>query len=228
VTPTVFLAVVDGSATGCDTGSKPREPARSDRRRRSLAASSHIEQFRELLVNQPNESHRPSRRDFLTALAGALPGGALLESTAPRVLSLVHTHTNERLRLEYFHGGQYLPDALSSLNQFLRDFRTGEVYPIEPGLFDLMHRLAGAAGCDAPFHVISGYRSPKTNAALRQRSEGVAAGSLHMKGQAIDIRPIDVPLAKLRASALALRAGGVGYYPSSNFIHVDVGRVRTW
>jgi len=152
----------------------------------------------------------------------------LADLTAPRALNLAHTHTGERLRIEYFSGGQYLPAALANVNHFLRDFRTGEVRAIEPGLLDLLHRLAGAAGTTRPFQVISGYRSPVTNAALRQRSEGVAAGSLHMKGQAIDIRPTDVPLARLRAIALDLRGGGVGYYPTSNFVHVDVGRVRTW
>jgi uncharacterized protein YcbK (DUF882 family) len=168
-----------------------------------------------------------SRRGFLTALAGMVPALAL-DAAAPRTLDLVHTHTSERLRLEYFRGGQYLPDALASVNHFLRDFRTGEVHAIEPGLLDLLHRLAGRAGTKRSFQVISGYRSPATNAALRQRSEGVAAGSLHMKGQAIDIRPADVGLAALRACALDLRGGGVGYYPASNFIHIDVGRVRTW
>jgi len=168
-----------------------------------------------------------SRRGFLTALAGMVPALAL-DATAPRVLDLVHTHTSERLRVEYFSGGKYLPDALASVNHFLRDFRTGEVHAIDPGLVDLIHRLTSQAGTKRPLHVISGYRSPATNAALRQRSEGVAAGSLHMKGQAIDLRPTDVSLPKLRACALDLRCGGVGYYPTSNFIHVDVGRVRTW
>jgi uncharacterized protein YcbK (DUF882 family) len=175
-----------------------------------------------------DDQRRPSRREFLRTLAGAVPAAALLDPTTTRALSFVHTHTSERLRLEYFSGGRYLPDALQRLNQFLRDFRTGEVHPIDPGLFDLVHRLAASAGCGQPFHVISGYRSPLTNAALRRKSEAVAAGSLHMKGQAIDIRPADVPLATLHAAALALRAGGVGYYPSSNFIHVDIGRVRRW
>lgn len=173
-------------------------------------------------------SPRPSRRDFLTTLAGIVPALALPEVTAPRALNLVHTHTAERLRVEYFSGGRYLPEALAGVNQFLRDFRTGEVHPIDPGLLDLLHGLAGLSGAARPFQVISGYRSPATNASLRERSEGVAAGSLHMKGQAIDIRPADVALTKLRASALELRGGGVGYYPSSNFIHIDVGRVRTW
>ena len=166
--------------------------------------------------------------EFLKTLAGAVPAVVLFDVEAPRALSLVHTHTSERLHVEYFSGGRYLPDALTRLNHFLRDFRTGEVHPIEPAVFDLLHRLAGSAGCQRPFHVISGYRSPVTNATLRNRSEGVAARSLHMVGQAIDIRPTDVPLARLRACALGLRAGGVGYYPSSNFVHVDVGRVRSW
>lgn len=174
-----------------------------------------------------------SRRRFITAVAGALPVLAvpralLADSMATRALSFVHTHTSEHLRVEYFTGGQYLRDALASVDHFLRDFRTGEVHVIEPRLLDLLHQLAGATGATRPFHVISGYRSPATNAALRQRSEGVAAGSLHMKGQAIDIRLDGVPLAGLRSAALALRQGGVGYYPASNFVHVDTGRVRTW
>jgi uncharacterized protein YcbK (DUF882 family) len=145
-----------------------------------------------------------------------------------RALSFVHTHTSERLSLEYFSGGRYLPDAMSELNRLLRDFRTGEVKPIDPGLFDLLHLLQTHTGATRPFQIISGYRSPATNAALRLRSEGVASGSLHLIGKAIDIRVDDVPLARLRDSALALRLGGVGYYPGSNFVHVDTGRVRRW
>lgn len=145
-----------------------------------------------------------------------------------RALSFVHTHTSERLTAEYFQQGRYVPDALAALNHVLRDFRTGEVHTIEPGLFDLLHELASVTGATRPFQIISGYRSPLTNAALRLRSEGVAAGSLHMVGQAIDVRLADVPLARLRDAALALKRGGVGYYPGSNFVHVDTGRVRSW
>jgi uncharacterized protein YcbK (DUF882 family) len=177
-----------------------------------------------------------SRRRFLVTAAAALPALALpdwlfgesLDPVAARALRFVHTHTGERLDVAYFSAGRYLPDALASVDHFLRDFRTGEVHVIEPALLDLLHRLAATAGAARPFHVISGYRSPITNAALRARSEGVAAGSLHMKGQAIDIRVADVPLAQLREAALAIRGGGVGYYPASNFVHVDVGRVRFW
>jgi uncharacterized protein YcbK (DUF882 family) len=174
-----------------------------------------------------------SRRGFVAALGAALPVLALprwtfANAAGVRALSFRHLHTGERLGVEYFSGGAYLPDALRTIDQFLRDFRTGEVHAIDPGLLDLLNGLAGLTGSRRPFEVISGYRSPATNQMLRSRSEGVAAGSLHMKGQAIDIRLADVPLPKLRAAALASRRGGVGYYPGPNFVHVDTGRIRTW
>jgi uncharacterized protein YcbK (DUF882 family) len=121
-----------------------------------------------------------------------------------------------------------VPDALATVNHFLRDFRTSEVHVIDPSLLDLLHELAGITGSTQPFQVISGYRSPATNEMLRRHSEGVAAGSLHMKGQAIDIRVAGVPLDALHRAALDLRRGGVGYYPASDFVHVDTGRVRRW
>lgn len=184
-----------------------------------------------------------SRRAFLTSLAAGVPLLALapasfaspLEPTigpaaavASRALHFAHTHTGERLEVEYFTQGSYVPDALATVNHFLRDFRTGDVHDIDAGLLDLLHALTDLTGTSRPFQVISGYRSPHTNALLRQRSEGVAAGSLHMQGQAIDIRLADVPLPKLRSAALAVRRGGVGSYPASDFVHVDTGRVRTW
>lgn len=178
-----------------------------------------------------------SRRAFLTSLAAGVPLLALapasfaspLETTlASRALHFAHTHTGERLEVEYFTQGSYVPDALTTVNHFLRDFRTGDVHDIDAGLLDLLHTLTELTGTSKPFQVISGYRSPHTNTLLRQRSEGVAAGSLHMQGQAIDIRLADVPLPKLRSAALAVRRGGVGFYPASDFVHVDTGRVRTW
>ena len=102
------------------------------------------------------------------------------------------------------------------------------MHPIDPNLLDLLHHLTDLTGTTRPFQVISGYRSPVTNDMLRQKTEGVASGSLHMKGKAIDIRLADVPLATLRQAAVAARRGGVGYYPASDFVHVDTGRVRTW
>jgi uncharacterized protein YcbK (DUF882 family) len=173
-----------------------------------------------------------SRRAFVAGLAGAVPGLAMPRDLwalpAARALNFVHTHTGERLSVEYFDGGGYLRDALTTVDHFLRDFRTGDVHPIDPGLLDLLHRLTHLTGSIRPFQVISGYRSPATNEMLRHRSEGVASGSLHMQGQAIDVRLADVPLAALRDAALATRRGGVGYYPASDFVHVDTGRVRTW
>ena len=172
-----------------------------------------------------------TRRHFVAALASAVPvvgAPRLFASVANRALSLSHTHTGERLTVEYFSGGTYLQDALATVNHFLRDFRTGEVHDIDARLLDLLHGLKGLTGSARPFQVISGYRSPATNEMLRHRSEGVAAGSLHMKGQAIDIRLGDVPLPELRRAALEARLGGVGYYPASDFVHVDTGRVRFW
>lgn len=172
-----------------------------------------------------------SRRSFLGTLSLPIlfaPRELLAWTTGTRALRFSHTHTGERLAIEYFSGGAYLPEALKAVSHLLRDFRTGDVHEIDAALLDLLHRVATLTGSSRPFQVISGYRSPATNAMLRHKSEGVASGSLHMKGQAIDIRIADVPLAKLRAAALNARRGGVGYYPSSDFVHVDTGRVRTW
>lgn len=174
-----------------------------------------------------------SRRAFVATLAATVPALAAPRRVAAglastRLLKFLHLHTGERLVVEYFAGGAYLPDALGAVNHLLRDFRTNEVHAIDHGLLDLLHDLSGATGSRSPYQVISGYRSPATNQMLRSRSEGVAAHSLHMEGQAIDIRLPGVPLLTLRDAARALRGGGVGYYPASNFVHVDTGRVRIW
>ena len=174
----------------------------------------------------------PLSRRRLLGLAAAvpiigtpLPGRA---AAATRRLTLAHLHTGERATIEFFQSGRYQPDALGAANRLLRDFRTGEVATIDPTLLDLLHTLGERLGGAPTFEVISAYRSPTTNAALHRRSAGVASGSLHMHGKAIDIRVPGLPLSVLHAQALALRAGGVGYYPSSNFIHVDTGRPRRW
>lgn len=174
-----------------------------------------------------------TRRRFLLqagacAAAAALPLAARARADAPRALQFLHLHTGERLSVEYFDAGRYLPDALEAVNRLLRDFRTDDVHPIDPELLDVLHRVATLTGTHRPFEIISGYRSPRTNAALRERSDGVATRSLHMDGRAIDVRLADVALPQLRAAALSLRAGGVGYYPASNFVHLDTGRVRFW
>ncbi len=140
-----------------------------------------------------------------------------------------HTHTHERIDLVYAVAQDYLPEALDTLNRFLRDHYSGEVGQMHPPLFDLLHELRQTLGSTGLFEIISGYRCPATNDKLRQtRGGGVAKSSLHMQGRAIDVRLPGVPLAELRDAALSLRAGGVGYYPDSRFVHLDTGRVRSW
>ncbi|MFO1299302.1 MAG: DUF882 domain-containing protein [Burkholderiaceae bacterium] len=144
-------------------------------------------------------------------------------------LAFVNTHTGETLDVVYREGPQYLTDAIAEIDRVLRDHRSGEVHPIDRALLDQLDRLGALLGTGSkPFHVISGYRSPATNAMLHARSGGVATRSLHMSGQAIDIRMPGVPLATLHRAARSLQAGGVGYYPRSEFVHVDTGRVRAW
>jgi uncharacterized protein YcbK (DUF882 family) len=157
--------------------------------------------------------------------AAATPPG---DAKSARSLAFTHTHTGERLSVTFAHGETYIPAALGALNHLLRDFRNNAEHAIDPGLFDQLHALAAVTKSQAPFQIISGYRSPATNTLLRKLSGGVASQSLHLSGQAIDIRLSDVPLADLREAALSLRAGGVGFYPDSNFVHVDTGRVRRW
>jgi uncharacterized protein YcbK (DUF882 family) len=173
------------------------------------------------------------RRDVLrgaVGLAGAalFGGAARAAASAPRSLSLANLHTGERLTATYFEAGEYVPDALAALDRLLRDFRTGDVHPIAPGLLDLVTALQGRLDSRQTVQVISGYRSPRTNAALHEKSEGVASHSLHMVGEAMDLRIPGVELADLRNAALGLGRGGVGFYPASDFVHVDVGRVRRW
>ncbi len=175
----------------------------------------------------------PPRRRALRA-AAALVAAPLVavprhsHAAPPRTLALRHAHTGESVAVAYAAGDAYVPQALARLAWLLRDFRTGAVHPIDPSLFDQLHAVAAATGSRAAFEVISGYRSPATNAALQRRGRGVATGSLHLQGRAIDVRLDDVPLADLRDAALDLRAGGVGFYPQSRFVHLDTGRVRRW
>jgi uncharacterized protein YcbK (DUF882 family) len=150
-------------------------------------------------------------------------------ASGPRTLAFRHTHTGETLTVAYANGDAYAAAALARIDWLLRDFRTGESKAIDPQLLDQLHALSVATGTTAPFEVISGYRSPATNVALQQRGGGgVATHSLHLEGRAIDVRLPDVSLTDLRDAALSLRAGGVGYYAQSQFVHVDTGRVRRW
>lgn len=162
----------------------------------------------------------------LTSLAPAVLAHS--KPAAERSLRFYNLHTGERLRATYFADGGYVPEELNAINYILRDFRTDEVEPIDRALLDLLHALRRKVDSAGPFHIISGYRSPKTNAMLRNKSNGVAKRSYHMKGMAIDVCLPGCELERLRRAALSLRRGGVGYYPASGFIHVDTGRVRAW
>ncbi len=145
-----------------------------------------------------------------------------------RELAFYNRHTGENLKASYWADGNYLPDALTDINRILRDHRTNDVLPMELPLLDLLYTLRGVLATPKPFQIISGYRSPKTNAMLAAHSGGVAKTSLHMQGRAVDIHVEGIPLDQLRRAAIALQVGGVGYYPESNFVHVDTGRVRAW
>ena len=172
------------------------------------------------------------RRHFLAGAGISLfvPRPTRASEFGARLLSFDNIHTGEKLKVEYWAEGQYLPDALAQVNHLLRDFRSGDVHPIAPQLLDLLSVLRARLETAEPVSVISGYRSPTTNAMLRGEHEhsGVASKSLHMQGMAIDLRIAGRSLAAVHTAALAQRGGGVGYYPQSDFVHVDVGRVRTW
>jgi uncharacterized protein YcbK (DUF882 family) len=143
-------------------------------------------------------------------------------------IALLNLHTEERLEIEYFRDGLYLPDAMSAIEVLLRDFRNGERHAMDPGLMDYLVDVAHSVGVDPTFSVISGYRSPQTNARLREQGTGVAQHSLHMEGRAIDVRLPGVDCASLAAHAEDLKRGGVGYYRASDFVHLDTGAFRTW
>ena len=145
-----------------------------------------------------------------------------------RQLAFYHLHTGESIRLAYVENGRYVPDALQELSHFMRDWRTGDAHPIDPALFDQLYALQHMVETPGPYHVICGYRSPKTNQMLHANSEGVANHSMHLEGRAMDIRLPGKDLASLHKAALSMNAGGVGFYPGSDFIHIDTGRVRRW
>ena len=175
-----------------------------------------------------------SRRNFLKAATGtaailAAPA-ALAKPGQPgeRILRLQNLHTGEKLKATYWADGQYIAEEMAALNRVLRDHRSNETYKMDQRLFDILHVLQQQVDSNGTYHVISGYRSPKTNAMLNRNSNGVAKRSLHMQGRAIDIRLPGVELKHLRKAALELKAGGVGYYQKSGFIHVDTGRTRFW
>jgi uncharacterized protein YcbK (DUF882 family) len=185
-----------------------------------------------------------SRRALLRMSCGAFASTVVSSLAAPafaapailgskelnaRILSFDCYNTGQQLKkIAYWVDGDYVPDALAAISKALRDWRANEVHPIDPKVLDVIHTIGRRLETNCEFELISGYRSPRTNAMLHKIDSGVATHSLHMKGQATDISLPGRSLRKLYEAALALRAGGVGYYPDSNFIHVDVGPVRRW
>ncbi len=179
----------------------------------------------------------PSRRRFLKNMAYgsllALAGtnsvnAAFRRFPSHKTLALEHLHTGDKLKLTYYEGGRYLNDALREISFLLRDYHNDYVHPIDTDLLDQLYDLKLSLGINKPFHIVSGYRSPITNAKMRKRSHGVAKNSLHMEGRAIDIRIEGVDTRDIRNAALAMQRGGVGYYERSDFVHLDTGSVRTW
>lgn len=184
----------------------------------------------------------PKRRQLFRTTVGTMLGSVAMQRTLAMParpaadpvdevarLAFVNTHTGESLDVVYREGERYLNDALAEIDRTLRDHRSGDVYPIDRALLDQLTQLGALLDTGKrPFHIISGYRSPRTNAMLAARSGGVATKSLHMAGRAVDIRMPGVALHTLHRAALSMQSGGVGYYARSNFVHLDTGRVRRW
>ena len=193
-----------------------------------------------LLTKYNDNHHQPisdsgiGRRHFLKAGVGvctmlSLPSAyARSMNIGEKKLAFLNLHTGERIQSTYWAEGNYIPEELQAIENLLRDHRTGEIHSIDTGLLDLLQLLHNEIGARKEFHIISAYRSPKTNAMLASRNNGVVKKSLHMQGKAIDIRLPEYSLSDLRKVALSLKSGGVGYYPKSNFVHIDTGRVRFW
>lgn len=168
------------------------------------------------------------------AASAALPWEAALAGRGrnivypDRALTLHNVHTGESGKIVYWSEGKYISSSLDELNWLLRDFRTSEVRAIDPRLLNILYVLTKTVGSSEPTLVLSGFRSKKTNDMLRKTTEGVAKRSFHMIGKAIDIRMPKQDMSQVQRAALMLNGGGVGYYPESNFVHIDSGPVRTW
>ena len=194
--------------------------------------------IRKTLLDLPDNAHVCSqRRRLLRGMAGgaaalAVPGlaNATRLPSAQRSLSFIHTHTGEEMSLVYKVGDHFLPRSMASISHLMRDFRSGDIHPIDPQLLDVLWKMQHNLKNNRPFEIISAYRSPKTNMVLRNRSvhSGVAEKSMHLTGQAIDIRLPGSALCDVRDAAKELKRGGVGYYSDSDFVHIDTGKVRYW
>ncbi len=166
--------------------------------------------------------------ETLGAPQPALAGAGIAGAPEAHLISLLNINTGERLACAYREKGILVPDATAAIDRLLRDHRNDEIKPIDPQLLDLLHDAASALGSSEPFHVVCGYRSSATNAAMRRRGAGVAKHSYHITGRAADVSLPGAQLAQLRRAARDLKTGGVGYYPGSRFVHLDTGPVRSW
>lgn len=188
------------------------------------------------LIIASTQKHMPRRRFLQLLAAGSVAAAGLPEVSlaatkrnfSPRDLAFHNTHTGEKVSLTYFERGQYLTEALQEIDNVFRDHRTGDVHPIDPNLLNVLYKLQETLQVNQPFNIVSGYRSPESNFELHSHSAGVARNSLHMQGKAVDIRIEGVTTRDIRNAAISLRQGGVGYYPGSDFVHLDTGSVRYW
>lgn len=185
--------------------------------------------------HRPMSPNDASRRELLKRLALVAVGPSMLSLSKPAAaaarpseLAFAHLHTGEFLNVAFADNGQLLSDGLLQINRLLRDFRTGEVYPITPDILDILHTARMALNPNGVYEVISGFRSAKTNDMLHTTTSGVAKKSLHTEGRAVDVRLRGVSTKDLRDTLRRLQRGGVGYYAKSDFVHVDNGRVRFW
>lgn len=176
-----------------------------------------------------------SRRSFLTLGVGAAamtvgssPLAAAMRVMPERSVNLYNIHTGEHLKTVYWSGGRYVPSSLHAINHLLRDYRSGDIHPMDPHVLNVITAVHHKFGNKGPLHIISGYRSPATNTWLASMSDGVARNSLHMQGKAVDIRIPGHSVGSVGRAARSLRAGGVGTYPASDFVHIDTGRIRYW
>jgi uncharacterized protein YcbK (DUF882 family) len=185
-------------------------------------------------TNKIQHHQTPSRRHFLKSIVGAtatlstVPAWSKLQHVQVRSLDFKNLHTGETLRATYWEEGQYLGDEMKLVDRILRDHRTGDVINMDATLLDTLYVMQQLVKSSGAYHVISGYRSPATNEQLRAANNGVAKKSFHMQGKAIDVYLPGCELKNLRNAAVSIQAGGVGYYPESNFIHIDTGTVRHW
>ena len=187
---------------------------------------------KEIIVDPLVDRRTLIRMGLITAAAAVVPGNVLASAIDPvsdiRELYLYNVSTHEDLKVVYWKDGWYIPEALAEIDHIFRDFRTGKVKTIKKELLDLLFNVRKKINVDEPFHIISGYRSPDSNAILRQHNKSVARNSLHMYGKAVDIRVPGYSLKTLRREVMKLGKGGVGYYPRAKSIHVDIGDVRYW